>query len=131
MPPCGGCSLTVADKALLHNAQFVIIRPRPTAFTISSRQNFDLRAGDKVGHKVGLTIGANTSSDGRPRRLTIWQAETRKDAHVAFDLFIETFEAKYPKSTECLIKDREELLTFYDFPAQQWQSIRTSNPLGV
>jgi transposase-like protein len=59
----------------------------------------------------------------------IWQAETREDAHAAFDLFIDTFEAKYPKATECLIKDREELLTFYDFPAQHWQSIRTSNPI--
>ena len=59
----------------------------------------------------------------------IWQAETRADAHEAFDLFIKTFEAKYPKATECLIKDRDELLTFYDFPAQHWQSIRTSNPI--
>ena len=59
----------------------------------------------------------------------VWQAETREDAHAAFDLFIDTFEAKYPKATECLIKDREELLTFYDFPAQNWQSIWTSNPI--
>src|SRR5210317_1129527 len=51
------------------------------------------------------------------------------DAHAAFDLFIETFEAKYPKATECLFKDRDEVLTFYDFPAQHWQSIRTSNPI--
>ena len=43
--------------------------------------------------------------------------------------FTETFEAKYPKAVECLIKDRDELLTFYDFPAQHWQSIRTSNPI--
>jgi len=48
----------------------------------------------------------------------IWQAETRDDAHAAFDLFIETFEAKYPRAVECLIKDRDELLTFFDFPAQ-------------
>jgi len=59
----------------------------------------------------------------------IWQAETREDAHAAFDLFIEAFEAKYPKAVECLIKDRDELLTFYDFPAKHWQSIRTSNPI--
>lgn len=59
----------------------------------------------------------------------IWQAETREDAHAAFDLFIKTYEAKYPKASECLIKDRDELLTFYDFPAQHWQSIRTSNPI--
>ena len=70
MPPRCGCRLAVADEAFLDNAQFIIIRPIPAAFTIGSRQNFDLRAVDKVGHKVGLTIGANPRSDGRPRRLT-------------------------------------------------------------
>ena len=58
------------NKALLYNVQLVIIRPIPAAFTIGSRQNFDLRAVDKVGHKVGLTIGKKQRSDGRPRRLT-------------------------------------------------------------
>lgn len=59
----------------------------------------------------------------------IWQAESKKDAEKSFDLFIKTYEAKYPKATLCLQKDREELLTFYDFPAEHWQSIRTSNPI--
>ena len=59
----------------------------------------------------------------------IWQAETKADAEKACDFFIETYEAKYPKAVLCLQKDREELLTFYDFPAQHWQSIRTSNPI--
>lgn len=59
----------------------------------------------------------------------IWQAETKVNAESAFDLFVETFDAKYPKSTICLQKDREELLAFYDFPARHWQSIRTSNPI--
>ena len=59
----------------------------------------------------------------------VWQAETRQDAIKSFDLFIKTYEAKYPKATECLVKDREELLAFFDFPAQHWQSIRTSNPI--
>ncbi len=59
----------------------------------------------------------------------IWQAETREEAEEAFDLFIETYEAKYPKATLCLQKDREELMAFYDFPAMHWQSIRTSNPI--
>ena len=59
----------------------------------------------------------------------IWQAETRKAADKAFDLFIETYDAKYPKATLCLQKDREELMAFFDFPAQHWQSIRTSNPI--
>jgi transposase-like protein len=59
----------------------------------------------------------------------IWQAETKADANQAFDLFIASYEAKYPKATLCLHKDRDELLVFYDFPAQHWQSIRTSNPI--
>jgi putative transposase len=59
----------------------------------------------------------------------IWQAETKKTAGKAFDLFLETYEAKYPKAVHCLQKDREELLAFYDFPAEHWQSLRTSNPI--
>ncbi len=59
----------------------------------------------------------------------IWQAETRQNAEKAFDFFVSTYEAKYPKATVCLQKDRDELLTFYDFPAKHWQSIRTSNPI--
>lgn len=59
----------------------------------------------------------------------IWHAETKADADKAFDLFLKTYEAKYPKAAQCLQKDREELMAFYDFPAQHWQSIRTSNPV--
>ena len=59
----------------------------------------------------------------------IWQAETKVEAEQAFDVFIATYDAKYPKATLCLQKDREELMAFYSFPAKHWQSIRTSNPI--
>ena len=59
----------------------------------------------------------------------IWQAETRVEAEKAFDLFLKTYEPKYPKASTCLQKDREELMAFYDFPAQHWQSLRTTNPI--
>ena len=59
----------------------------------------------------------------------IWMAETKDDAEKAFDAFTETFEAKYPKAVSCLVKDREVLLTFYDFPAEHWRHIRTTNPI--
>ena len=59
----------------------------------------------------------------------IWMADTRKDADRTFDLFIETFRAKHPKAVECLQKDREVLLTFYDFPAEHWIHLRTTNPI--
>ena len=59
----------------------------------------------------------------------IWQAESKENAETAFDLFSETYDPKYPKATLCLLKDRDELMAFFDFPAQHWQSIRTSNPI--
>ena len=59
----------------------------------------------------------------------IWMAETKVQAEKAFELFIETFQAKYPKATECLAKDRDVLLTFYDFPAEHWVHLRTTNPI--
>lgn len=59
----------------------------------------------------------------------IWQAETKTDANKAFDLFLKTYEPKYPKAALYLQKDRDELMAFFDFPAQHWQSIRTSNPI--
>jgi len=59
----------------------------------------------------------------------IWQAATREDAERAFDQFITTYEPKYPKAVTCLIKDRDALMTFYDFPATHWQHLRTTNPI--
>jgi putative transposase len=59
----------------------------------------------------------------------VYLAESRAEAEKAFGLFVSTYEAKYPKATECLRKDKEVLLTFYDFPAEQWLHIRTTNPI--
>ena len=59
----------------------------------------------------------------------IWMAETKKDALAAFDAFIETWGVKYDKAVECLIKDRDALLAFYDFPAEHWKHLRTTNPI--
>jgi len=57
----------------------------------------------------------------------IWMAETKRDALAAFDAFVETWGVKYEKAVECLIKDREALLVFYDFPAEHWKHLRTTN----
>ena len=59
----------------------------------------------------------------------IWMAEGRNEAGRAFNLFVDSFQAKYPKAAECLAKDRDTLLAFYDFPAEQWVHIRTTNPI--
>lgn len=59
----------------------------------------------------------------------IWMAETRADAVKAFDAFLEKYQAKYPTACECLAKDRDVLLAFYDFPAEHWRHLRTTNPI--
>lgn len=59
----------------------------------------------------------------------IWMAANRAEAVRAFDLFVEVYKAKYPGAAECLEKDRDELLAFYDFPAEHWLHIRTTNPI--
>lgn len=59
----------------------------------------------------------------------IWMAETKEEANKTFDNTIERFEAKYPKAITCLKKDRDDMLAFYDFPAEHWIHIRTTNPI--
>ncbi len=59
----------------------------------------------------------------------IWMAETRDEAKAAFDAFIESYQLKYDRAADCLDKDRDALLAFYDFPAEHWKHLRTSNPI--
>ena len=59
----------------------------------------------------------------------IWMAETRTGAGAAFDIFIAAYELKFEKAAAGLLKDREALLAFYDFPAEHWKHLRTSNPI--
>ena len=59
----------------------------------------------------------------------IWKAEGKEDANKAFDLFLGKYGVKYEQATRCLAKDRQELLAFYDFPAEHWKHIRTTNPI--
>ena len=83
-------------------------------------------------HKMGNVLDKlPKSSQAKAKTLLqdIWMSETRENAYKAFDAFIDTYESKYPKATACLHKDKEELLAFYDFPAEHWAHIRTSNPI--
>ena len=56
-------------------------------------------------------------------------AETKKDAVKALEAFVETYQVKYKRATDCLTKDRDALLAFYDFPAEHWKHLRTTNPV--
>ena len=59
----------------------------------------------------------------------IWMAEGRRQAEQALSVFLEKYQAKYPKAAERLTKDQDQLLAFYDFPAEHWTHIRTTNPI--
>jgi transposase-like protein len=59
----------------------------------------------------------------------VWMTETKQEAQKAFDLFLEMFQAKYSRATDCLQADRDVLLAFYDFPTEHWVHIRTTNPI--
>jgi transposase-like protein len=59
----------------------------------------------------------------------IWTAPDRETAEMATATFVEKYGAKYDKAVTCLVKDRDTLLTFYDFPAEHWDHLRTSNPI--
>ena len=59
----------------------------------------------------------------------IWMAETKAEALAAFDAFTDGRATKYAKATACLGKDRDALLAFYDFPAEHWKHLRTTNPI--
>lgn len=83
-------------------------------------------------HKTGNILDKlpkNIQSRAKENLHQIWMAETKENAEKAFDHFIASYEAKYPKATECLAKDRKVLLTFYDFPAEHWLHLRTTNPI--
>jgi transposase-like protein len=59
----------------------------------------------------------------------IYMAPTKKEANIAFDIFIEEFEARYLRAVDCLRNNRERLMTFYNYPAQHWAHIRSTNPI--
>lgn len=73
------------------------------------------------------TIDASSKAKGHLH--DIWQAETRVDADAAFDYFVATYGVKYDKAVAKLTKDRDVLPVFYDFPAEQWKHIKTTNPI--
>jgi transposase-like protein len=76
-------------------------------------------------NKVALSVQVNMKADLRE----IYGAPTRAAAETAIDVFAEKYGAKYDKAVACLTKDREALLTFFDFPAEHWDHVRTSNPI--
>ncbi len=83
-------------------------------------------------HKMGNVLNAlpaSQQSKAKAGMQDIFMAATRDDAMTAFNWFIGTYGAKYPKATDKLVQDKTSLLAFYDFPAEHWQHVRTTNPI--
>jgi transposase-like protein len=83
-------------------------------------------------HKLGNVLNALPASQqarAKAAMQNIFMAATRADALAAFETFVTTYKAKYPKPVEKLTQDRDSLLAFYDFPAEHWQHVRTTNPI--
>ena len=83
-------------------------------------------------HKTGNVLGnlpKKLQESAKKHIHNIWMADTKNEEGKAFDYFLDLYNLKYPKSTHCLEKDREELLAFYDFPAEHWAHLRTTNPI--
>jgi len=83
-------------------------------------------------HKMGnvLTdLPKSLHSRAKAGLQAIWMAPTRTEANHAFKRFLKRYAAKYPKATEKLIKDRDTLLAFFNFPAEHWVHLRTTNPI--
>jgi transposase-like protein len=76
-------------------------------------------------NKVPLSVQAKMKKDLRE----VYLAPNRASAEVAIDVFVEKYGVKYDKAVECLTKDRETMLAFYDFPAEHWDHLRTTNPI--
>ena len=83
-------------------------------------------------HKTGNVLNAmpkSVQAKAKGHLHDIWQAETKASANAAFDFFVETYGVKYEKAVDKLIKDRDVLLAFYNYPAEHWKHIRTTNPI--
>ena len=83
-------------------------------------------------HKTGNVLNKlpkSLHSKAKRELQDVWMAETKADALEAFDLFEKTYAVKYEKAVTCLTKDRDLLLQFYEFPAEHWKHLRTTNPI--
>ena len=117
--------LTIAPKLAIGDGALGFWKALPQVFATTRTQRCWVHKTANVLDKLPKRL----QPEAKDKLHQIWMAPTREAANEAFDLFIETYEAKYPKAVACLVKDRDELLTFYDFPAEHWVHLRTTNPI--
>lgn len=117
--------LTVAPKLAVGDGALGFWKALHEVFSETRQQRCWVHKTANVLNKMPKSIHKKAKADLQE----IWMAENRKQAETAFDLFFKKYSAKYYQATDCLQKDRDKLLTFYDFPAEHWKHIRTTNPI--
>ena len=117
--------LTVAPKVAIGDGALGFWKALPQVFGTTREQRCWVHKTANVLNK----LPKGQQAKAKAALHEIWMAESRATAEQAFDHFLTTYEAKYAKAAECLAKDRQALLTFYDFPAEHWAHIRTTNPI--
>lgn len=117
--------LTCAPEIAVGDGALGFWKALDEVFPSTRHQRCWVHKTSNVLNKVPKSLQPAVKSDLRE----IWQAETRVAAEAALDVFVEKYGAKYQKAATCLTKDREALLAFYDFPADHWDHLRTSNPI--
>ena len=124
--------LKIKDQGLQHDPQLAIgdgalgfWKALPQVFPTTQCQRCWVHKTANVLNKLPKKLQSGAKSE----LWEIYRAETKTDANQVFNRFIKTYEAKYPEAAECLAKDRDVLLAFYDFPAEHWKHIRSTNPI--
>jgi transposase-like protein len=117
--------LTVDPKVAVGDGALGFWKALPQVFGSTREQRCWVHKTANVLNKLPKSLQAKAKADIHE----IWLAESHATAEQALDHFLATYEAKYPKASECLAKDRSSLLTFYDFPAEHWTHLRTTNPI--
>ena len=103
-------------------------KKRPGSARKSKRGELEIHE-TKVVKADDVPPGSGVQPTAKKHLHEIYLAATREESEKAFTFFVDLYEAKFPKAVNCLKKDKKELLAFYDFPAEHWKHIRTTNPI--
>jgi putative transposase len=117
--------LAIAPEIAVGDGALGFWRAIDEAFPGTRHQRCWLPKTANVLNKVPRSVQRTMKADLRE----IHGAPTRAAAETAMDVFAEKYGAKYARAAECLTKDRDTLLAFYDLPAEHWDHLRTTNPI--
>jgi transposase-like protein len=119
------CGLSIAPRVAVGDGALGFWKAIEEVFPSSRHQRCWQHKALNVLNKMPKSVQPNMKADLREVR----DAPDRATAEAAIAVFIDKYQAKYPKAVDCLTKDHEALLTFFDFPAEHWDHLRTSNPI--